>query len=69
MQKTTSHFYRKTTAKVRFQRSKGVKMDALGVHIYSCPGFLSIEMQVVFLSIINECFDYFIWIDKKPGQE
>ena len=59
-QKTTSRSYRKTTVQVRFQRSKGVKIDAFGVQIYSCLGFLSIEMQVVFLSIINECFDYFI---------
>ena len=49
--------------------SKGVKIDALGVQIYRFPGFLSIEMQVAFLPSISECFDYFIWIDKKPGKE
>ena len=39
-----------------------------GGQIYTLLGFLSTQMKVVFLPIINECFDYFIWVDKKPGK-
>ena len=44
-----------------------VKSEVLGAQLHTTLGFLSIEMKVVFLPIINECFDYFIWVDKTPG--
>ena len=46
-EKTTTRFYRKNTAEVRFRGSKGVKSYVLGVQTHTEPGIFSVKMKVV----------------------